>query len=103
MFTKDDSWLLKKTDFRKKYIKYLGDSGLSVIGATASKFNRDVLEFKSIIEARCRLSGSGNPQNCYEINRIDLYNLLETEYPTTKIEEMDSSGFSQGFLIEDDE
>jgi len=103
VYTKDQNWLLKKTDFRKKYIKYLGDSGLSVIGATASKFNRDVLEFKSIIEARCRLSGSGNPQNCYEINRIDLYNLLETEFPTTKIEEMDSSGFSQGFLIEDDE
>jgi hypothetical protein len=103
VYTKDHNWFLKKTDFRKKYIKYLGDSGLSVIGATASKFNRDVLEFKSIIEVRCRLSGSGNPQNCYEISRIGLYNLLETEYPTTKIKEMDSSGFSQGFLIEDDE
>jgi hypothetical protein len=80
---------MKKTSLRKKYLKYCESSGLSVLGITASKFNRDILEFEAITEIKTRLDGQIG-QACYSINKIELFNLLETEYPQQQIEFDDS-------------
>jgi hypothetical protein len=88
---KNDSsiWRIKKPTFRKKYLKYCESSGLSVLGMNASKFNRDILEFEPITSIKTRIDGQIG-QACFSINKTELYNLLESEYPQEKIEVDDS-------------
>ena len=87
---KDSSiWRMKKIILRKKYLKYCESSGLSVLGITASKFNRDILEFEPITQIKTKLDGVYG-QTCFSIKRTELYNLLEAEYPQEKIEVDDS-------------
>jgi len=98
---KDDLWVISSTEIKKKYINYHVEHGLNAVGITSQKLTRSLLKFDSITKGRARVD-DGYPVQAYKIHRTKLYRHLEEKYPFEKLHDIDTSGFTEGCLIDCD-